>query len=390
MIRLYAHGGSGNHGCEALVRSTLKILESSGFTKRDTILYTYAAAEDKKYIPKETFGDIVELTYKKGTPAYYFYAALYKLGWKNAITHLQHRHLFEDVKKEDICLCMGGDTYTYDGWPELLAFVNARLRKKGARTVLWGCSLSKELFNSASFIEDMKNFDLITTRERITYQMLAAVGIKDNVILVSDPAFTLDTIKFNLKDLFDNTNGIIGLNLSPLIMSCESKENMTLLNYQNLINHILNKTNYNIALIPHVVWDGNDDRKAIDLLLKDTDTDRIKATCDMDCCRIKGCISECELFIGARTHSTIAAYSNSIPTLVVGYSVKAKGIAESLFGTFENYVLPVQELKEPSDLTRAFEWLESNKTKIHNHLVKILPSYKENCYAGIKAINRLK
>ena len=56
------------------------------------------------------------------------------------------------------------------------------------------------------------------------------------------------------------------------------------------------------------------------------------------------------MFIGARTHSTIAAYSSGVPTLVVGYSVKAKGIAKDLFGTEENYVLPVQALKEENNL----------------------------------------
>ena len=50
------------------------------------------------------------------------------------------------------------------------------------------------------------------------------------------------------------------------------------------------------------------------------------------------------MFIGARTHATIAAYSSCVPTLVVGYSIKARGIAKDLFGTDEGYVLPVQAL----------------------------------------------
>ena len=48
---------------------------------------------------------------------------------------------------------------------------------------------------------------------------------------------------------------------------------------------------------------------------------------DDNCMVIKGYISRCELFIGARTHATIAAYSTGVPTLVLGYSVKARGIA---------------------------------------------------------------
>ena len=32
-IYMYAHGGSGNHGCEAIVRSTLKILNDVNVRK---------------------------------------------------------------------------------------------------------------------------------------------------------------------------------------------------------------------------------------------------------------------------------------------------------------------------------------------------------------------
>ena len=30
-VFLYAHGGAGNHGCEAIVRSTVKIFKENGF-----------------------------------------------------------------------------------------------------------------------------------------------------------------------------------------------------------------------------------------------------------------------------------------------------------------------------------------------------------------------
>lgn len=61
------------------------------------------------------------------------------------------------------------------------------------------------------------------------------------------------------------------------------------------------------------------------------------------------------MFIGARTHATIAAYSSLVPTLVVGYSVKARGIARDLFGTEKNYVLPVQLLRKEEDLTGGLQ-----------------------------------
>ena len=64
---------------------------------------------------------------------------------------------------------------------------------------------------------------------------------------------------------------------------------------------------------------------------------------DKNCMEIKGIISKCRFFIGARTHSTIAAYSTCVPTLAVGYSIKARGIARDIFGTEDNYVVPVQK-----------------------------------------------
>ena len=43
---LYMHGGSGNHGCEALVRTTAKLVKDSLGT--DVVLWCKAADEDYK------------------------------------------------------------------------------------------------------------------------------------------------------------------------------------------------------------------------------------------------------------------------------------------------------------------------------------------------------
>ena len=101
---------------------------------------------------------------------------------------------------------------------------------------------------------------------------------------------------------------------------------------------------------------------------------------DYNCEQLKGIISRCVAFIGARTHSTIAAYSSCVPTLVVGYSVKAKGIAEDLFGTTENYVIPTQELRTEDQLTKGMQWIIDNKDEIKTHLEEIMPEYKNQVY----------
>lgn len=388
-VVFYSHGGSGNHGCEALVRSTVKVLKLSMSDIESIRLFSYRSKDDKIYGVDSIVDCITNLSYKKGTLKYYFNALLYKAGFKNVFVREQHCKLFKTVGKGDICVSVGGDNYTYDGWPELLAYVNRQLKKRGAKTVFWGCSISEELIKDEAFLRDMRSFDLITVREPISYKLFTDAGIKDNVVMVSDPAFELDITNYNICQHFDNDNPIVGINLSPLIMSCETSDNATLNNYRALVRHLLDNTEYNILLVPHVVWVGNDDREAMKLIYDEFKCNRLSCLPDMDCTQLKGAIGHCKFFIGARTHATIAAYSQNVPTLVVGYSVKAKGIAESLFGTYKNYVLPVQKLKKQDDLTKAFLWIEANEQSIIDILKREMPEYRQHCYDGIERFKQL-
>lgn len=385
----YSHGGAGNHGCDALVRSTAKIIKKGEHNVDSILLFSYRAEDDYKYNIDSVVDRITNLSYQRGTLKYYFNALLYKLGLKNIFIREKHRKLFDAVKPGDICFSIGGDNYTYDGWPEVLAFVNSELKKRGAKTIFWGCSISEELSKNELFINDMRSFDLITVREPISYKLFAEAGIEDNVVLVSDPAFELDIMDHNIQQYFIDNKPVVGINLSPLIMNCETSNNMSLDNYRELVKYLLGNTDYNILLVPHVVWEGNDDREAMRLIYEDFKSARIACLPDMDCTQIKGAIGHCRFFIGARTHATIAAYSQNIPTLVVGYSVKAKGIAESLFGTYQNYVFPVQDLKAPNDLVEAFKWLEANGESIRNILSVQMSEYQERCYAGIERLNKI-
>ena len=61
------------------------------------------------------------------------------------------------------------------------------------------------------------------------------------------------------------------------------------------------------------------------------DTGRVIILPDhLNAIQYKGYIARMRFFIGARTHATIAAYSNCVPTMVLGYSVKSKGIAKDI------------------------------------------------------------
>ena len=119
------------------------------------------------------------------------------------------------------------------------------------------------------------------------------------------------------------------------------------------------------------------------------DSNRIVLIQDHNCMELKGYIARCRFFVGARTHATIAAYSSCVPTLVLGYSVKSRGIAKDLFGSEENYVLPVQSLEEPDELAKHFMWIVEHEKEIRDHLEKIMPEYISKAYLGKVALDKL-
>lgn len=381
-VYFYFHAGSGNHGCEAIVRSTQKILDTR------PILISNNKNEDYKY----GIDDIAEIQEYSGV-TYNFLekiqCVISEKVFKSEKTgyHLCAKHESEVFEKNAIALSIGGDNYCYGtGYNLHLAALNNWIHKRGSKSVLWGCSIEPDTINE-DMIKDFKTYDLIVTRESISYQALKKYN--DNTMLVCDPAFTLDKEEVELPDNFIK-NKTVGINISPLIQKSEKIEGITYKNYSNLIEYILKHTEYNVALIPHVVCDGNDDRTPLVKLYNDfKQTDRICLIEDNNCERLKGYISKCCMFIGARTHATIAAYSTCVPTLVIGYSTKAKGIAKDLFGSMEHYVLPVQELKKENDMINAFEWLDQNKVKIAKHLEEIIPDYKKKIYEAVDVIKRL-
>ena len=93
------------------------------------------------------------------------------------------------------------------------------------------------------------------------------------------------------------------------------------------------------------------------------------------CLRDRGYIARMRLFVGARTHATIAAYSSAVPTLTIGYSVKARGIARDLYGGEAGHLLPVQELKSAAQLLGAYDALEKRAEEERLALQKRLPAY---------------
>ena len=385
-IKLYSHGGSKNHGCEAIVRGTYKVIN------KPMVLYSMNPDEDIKYgIDKIiTIKEDNDCQIKRKSIEYYLSAANIKLFKSTELnTKYKKKEFLSGINKDDIYISIGGDNYCYEG-VNVLGDINSLIHKKGAKTVLWGCSINENILNDINVIKDLKLYNLIVVRESLTYNALRKAGITENVVLYPDPAFQLDKEELQLPKGFMEGN-TIGINISPLIISSGKENGMVKKNYEKLIEHIIHTTDMQIILIPHVTWDHNNDREPIVYLYnKYKDTGRvIMLEKEYNCMQLKGFISRCRMFIGARTHATIAAYSTCVPTLVVGYSIKAKGIAKDLFGDYENYVVSAQNLNESDELIMAFEWMKKNEKSIRKHLNSFIPSYKEKALLAGKKIREM-
>ena len=365
---LYGNGGCGNHGCEAIVRGTYELF------KKPLIISSENIDEDRRY-GLEEFCDIYDA--KAGSPSKLQFVKAYMklkiMGDYTAMDGLPYLSTIRELSdKSTLALSIGGDNYCYTN-QKFYAFLNKAYQDNGIKTVLWGCSIEPEIVKDNDVSRDLKSYKLIVARESITYNAVRGIGA--NVVLAPDPAFFMQPKKCELDHRFNDGN-VIGVNISPMIVSNEKQSGAAYANYKKLVDFILRNTNMKIALIPHVVWQDNDDRRVLQKLYDDFENDeRLIMVGDHKAPELKYIISKCRMFVGARTHSTIAAYSTMVPTLVIGYSVKARGIATDLFGTDEKYVLPVQNLKNERELTEAFCWMIDNEDKIRNHLNGFIPNY---------------
>ncbi|MBE6587436.1 MAG: polysaccharide pyruvyl transferase family protein [Ruminococcaceae bacterium] len=393
-IVMYNHASTENHGCEAILRTTTEIIDKQYSDIQYTVTSNLPDIDDanmNSYQKKYDFmlmDNLFKLIGEK--------KRIFVLGAFSQIFHaipfnsIIFKKFYQKVKEADVCISVGGDTYSY-GKSAALTTVDKYVRKRCKKTVLWGCSINPEMLKGKEYaykLWGLRRFSLITVRESLTYEALRALGL-DNVRLYPDPAFTLP-VESTSEPMFDNENDIVGINISPLIRSFESGNDITLKCYVELVRHILETTNHNIAFISHVRSAASDDSDAARAVMEHyPDEKRIKLFENGNAMQMKGYISRCRYFVVARTHASIAAYSTGVPTLVVGYSVKARGIAKDIFGTDEGYVIPVQSLSEEDSLVRAYEELVSKEDEIRKTLSEVMPGYIERSWKAGEELKKL-
>ena len=388
-IVLCGFGNPDNRGCEAIIRSTSKMIKNT-FPASQTIVMS----NDFGRTPMLELNEIdkYEYSYYPHEDSFdrYVNAGLKKI-FKTVEPWCALRNFssYKRIGRADLCISVGGDNFCYGNSIDHFLVHHSHFKRNGAKLVHWGTSFENELITDR-LINDINSFDAVMVRESISFNSLISHGAKIPMYLVPDPAFTMEASKPD--DAIEMEIGCVGINISPMIMSRESENGIVARNAINLINYIT-ETGKQVVLIPHV----SDRRSGIgDYSIMKKLLTRIKypERCLLigytySAPELKYIISKCDMFIGARTHATIAAYSNCVPTAVLGYSVKAKGIAYDLFGDKNNYVTPVQKLNFDNEFVNLYKSLAANKDEVKKKLSEIMPLYIEKAYSAKKIIKNV-
>lgn len=362
----------GNRGCEAIARSTAEII---GASKEDLIgLCTNIPLDTRLGLDK-----LYTLLPSK-SPSYSFRIInkFYSLNRKDGQSRkkFEYSYYYNDflnlVGSDDVMFSTGGDLMCYENC--MANYTVDFLSERNKKTVLWGCSVGENNLTPEKIVS-LNNFSAVVARESLTYKLFKDLGLK-KVFLYPDPAFVLKPESCDIPTYMQEDE-IIGVNLSNFVGYDVSENSIIGKNLRMLIAYILKQTSMKVVFFPHVLWNGQDDRIICNKLLEEfKNTNRIFVL-DSEVysyCQIRYLISKCEMFIAARTHAAISAYSTFVPTFALGYSVKSIGIVKDL-GLPQESVVDAINVTSPNELAEGFaKFLKSKETQ-RNTLLSNIPNY---------------
>lgn len=375
----FPHGGSYNHGCEALARCTQSMIRAVD-NDAEVVLYSAFAGSDHTYgldkigLVRPIIGKEIDRNSLRGI----MLRAKARLTKQDCeLMFIGHKHpVYKDC---DAAISIGGDNYCYAGMQHVLSEHTKALKYWGKPMVLWGCSLDRDRLSTKA-INELKQYDAIVARESITLSTLNDIGLGEKTVIATDPAFNLPSQPTQWPDSRLNGKKVIGINISPLINHYQNGD-LIMRNYCNLVRYVLQDPATSVALIPHVEIPNNSDYDVAAKLKGIVESERVVLIpAKYNCMELKSLISKCYAFVGARTHATIAAYSTKVPTLVVGYSTKSKGIARDIFGSDDGLVISVQQFDTETTLVESYQTFDERRAEIMDVLNTKIDEYAQRAY----------
>lgn len=314
----------------------------------------------------------------------------------------------QEYYNADIIINTGGDVLTEDYGSPFSIFSNllfAILLNKpvviyaesiGSFEKIWNMHIARFILNRAK---------LITLREEISEKNLRELGInKPPIYVTADPAFLLEPIpsekaqEILLKEGINKTDCIIGMSVSQIVSrygftnfkNAEEKYDEYINLKAQVVDYLVETLNATVVFVPHVIGPGKSDDRIVAQKIYQIIKHKQKVISinnEYTPEELKGVIGQCDLFVGARMHATIASTSMLVPTIAIAYSHKTHGIIGKMLGQ-EKYVLDIKELNYDT-LISKINGAWNNKEEIKRDLKSKMKVIKERALLNGKLVKDL-
>ena len=342
-----------NEGAVAMLLSTIKVLDQAFDSPHICVPVSENDLQPAKtVIQKYRLNNICPFVdYGYGYKRLLLCLALSKISTGFVKTLLYHRGA-RIYRSADLVIDISGDTLSdhygkSSSFEQIMTLLPAICLKR--KMVIFPQSIGPYVYQRnrlfAKYVFNQCKW--VIPREEITKSLLSDLGVKTvSNIIINDVAFWLQQaseermIAIFRSENIDTHLPIVGISVSQSFVRFRADESLNLKEEYfkamlDVVEFCVKKLNANVLLIPHVTGpskDKHDDRIACENLYKLSKHKRniYQLVGQYKADELKGLISQCQIFIGARMHANIAALSSGIPTLAISYSHKTQGIMRLL------------------------------------------------------------
>jgi colanic acid/amylovoran biosynthesis protein len=255
------------------------------------------------------------------------------------------------------------------------------------------------------FLKLLRRASLITVRESISYRYLIDILKlkKDLVKKTSDSAFLLIPSSHDKVEQMLSFYGlkkdrpVIAIAVSQGISGfskCDRQQHLQ--SWTVICKRLVDELNTQLLIIPHVqeVFYSVDDRIfATDLIENLNYNPNIKlAGASHSASEFKGLLGSCDLVIAERMHAAIGGLSSGVPTVVVGYSIKAEGIMNDILGAesaHNGMLISIQDFLNHELAYNTIKTAWTRRTEVKEQLQERLPIIKKEAMDNFEFIAQL-
>lgn len=405
-IGITAASYSGNKGAAAMLQSSIKQLHNIYGDRLNINLMSVYPGEDKKQLPF----DFINITSTKPEQLLFIafpLAVLYKLfKWCPPIKKLIAKNkIIKTYLNTDLVVDEAGISFVDSrGFVmNTYAFVCVAVPLLvGTPVVKYSQALGtfKKPYNRFLAKWILPKLKLICARGQGTYDNLMGIGIKDNVKLCADGAFSMEDSEYwNAEvnkicgeDSFYNEN-VVGLSISSVVEKKCAKMGIAYKDTMVSFVNYLNESGYHVILIANAARINSEKSRNNDLLVGDAIyndiADKTKVRWyhkEMDAEEIRAYIGKCRYLVASRFHAMIGSLEQKVPVLLIGWSHKYQEVLDMF--ELGQYAIDFSKL-ELSELKESFRNFISNEKDIRAKLDKNLDKVMESSKNNIKYISEI-